>query len=53
MQRPLPAKLEIFTGKDSAFEEPSAPDLLIDTAGQSIEDSVITLLEAVSPQTLV
>ncbi len=39
-----------FTGKDSSFEEPSAPDLLIDTAEQSIEDSVFTLLEAIRSQ---
>lgn len=46
-------QIKNFTGKDSAFEEPSAPDLLIDTVGQSVEDSVITLLEAVRPKTLV
>lgn len=46
-------QIKNFTGKDSAFEEPSAPDLLIDTVGQSVEDSVITLLEAVRPKILV
>lgn len=40
-------EIENFTGKDSAFEEPIAPDLLIDTEGQSVEDSVFTLLESI------
>ncbi len=40
-------EIENFTGKDSAFEEPLAPDLLIDTEGQSVEDSVFTLLESI------
>jgi adenylylsulfate kinase len=40
-------EIENFTGKDSAFEEPVAPDLVIDTEGQSVEDSVFTLLEAI------
>ncbi|MDC1406410.1 adenylyl-sulfate kinase [Akkermansiaceae bacterium] len=36
-----------FTGKDSQFEEPTRPDLIIDTEGQEVADSVTTLLEAV------
>ena len=40
-------EIKNFTGKDSTFEEPTAPDLIIDTEGQSIEDSVFTLLESV------
>ena len=40
-------ELKNFTGKDSAFEEPQSPDLLIETEGQSIENSVFILLEAV------
>jgi len=40
-------EIKNFTGKDSAFDEPSAPDLIIDTADQSIEDSVFLLLEAI------
>lgn len=40
-------EIENFTGKDSAFEEPMAPDLLIDTEGQSVEDSVFALLESI------
>lgn len=40
-------EIENFTGKDSAFEEPAAPDLVIDTEGQSVEDSVFILLEAI------
>ncbi len=43
-------KIKNFTGKDSSFEEPASPDLIIDTADQSVEDSVFTLLEAISPQ---
>ncbi|NWK55143.1 adenylyl-sulfate kinase [Verrucomicrobiaceae bacterium N1E253] len=43
------AKGEIkdFTGKDSSFEQPVAPDLIIDTEDQSVEDSVLSLLEEV------
>ena len=40
-------EIKNFTGKDSAFDEPSAPDLIIDTADQSVEDSVFLLLEAI------
>ena len=40
-------ELKKFTGKDSAFEEPQSPDLLIETEGQSIENSVFILLEAI------
>jgi len=40
-------EIENFTGKDSAFEQPVAPDLIIDTEGQSVEDSVFTLLESI------
>tara|TARA_R110000850_G_scaffold117831_12_gene234489 strand:- start:607 stop:1215 length:609 start_codon:yes stop_codon:yes gene_type:complete len=36
-----------FTGKDSAFEEPSRPDLIIDTEEQSEEESLERLLSAV------
>lgn len=46
-------QIKNFTGKDSSFEEPVAPDLLIDTEGQLIEDSVLTLLEAIRPKLLV
>ncbi len=46
-------EIKNFTGKDSAFEEPVAPDLIIDTEGQSVEDSVFTLLEAVREKTSV
>jgi len=38
-----------FTGKDSAFEEPAAPDVVINTVDQSVEDSVFLLLEAIRP----
>ncbi|MFT5467442.1 MAG: adenylylsulfate kinase [Verrucomicrobiales bacterium] len=39
-----------FTGKDSGFEEPETPDLLIDTEGASIDDSLQQLLAAVEPR---
>ena len=38
-----------FTGKDSSFDEAVAPDLVIETASQSVEDSVFLLLDAVRP----
>ncbi|MFK7911188.1 MAG: adenylyl-sulfate kinase [Akkermansiaceae bacterium] len=40
-------EIDNFTGKGSAFEEPVAPDLLIDTETESVEDSVFALLEAI------
>ena len=36
-----------FTGKDSAFEEPDHPDLLIDTEKENEEESLARLLNAV------
>ncbi len=39
-------EIKDFTGKGSSFEEPSKPDLVIDTETQSVEDSVFNLLEA-------
>lgn len=36
-----------FTGKDSAFEEPSRPDLIIDTEALSEDDALEQLLSAV------
>lgn len=39
-----------FTGKDSGFEEPETPDLLIDTEGASIDESLQQLLAAVEPR---
>ena len=43
------AKGEIkdFTGKQSGFEPPENPDLIIDTESSSIEDSASALLEAI------
>lgn len=38
-----------FTGKDSGFEEPSAPALIIDTENENIEKSVQRLLDYVLP----
>lgn len=43
-------EIENFTGKDSAFEEPAAPDLVLNTGDESVEDSVFALLEAIHPQ---
>ena len=40
-------EIENFTGKDSQFEEPSKPDLIIETEGQEVADSVTILLDAV------
>ena len=39
-----------FTGKDSQFEEPTKPDLIIETEGQEVADSVTTLLQAIDPK---
>ena len=40
-------EIKNFTGKDSSFEEPADPDLIIDTEGQEVSESVTTLLEAI------
>ncbi len=42
-------EIKNFTGKDSAFEQPISPDLVIETENQSVEDSVFALLEAIRP----
>ena len=42
-------KVPDFTGKESGFEEPLNSDLVIDTESQSVEESVETLFEFVSP----
>jgi len=39
-----------FTGKDSGFEEPAAPALVIDTENETIEQSVQRLLDYVLPR---
>ncbi len=39
-----------FTGKDSSFEEPENPDLLIDTEGADVEESLEQLLGNVRPR---
>lgn len=38
-----------FTGKDSGFEEPTDSDLVIDTEAQSVEESLESLFQFVSP----
>lgn len=40
-------EIKNFTGKDSSFEEPADPDLIIDTEGQEVSESVTTLLKAI------
>lgn len=35
-----------FTGKDSSFEEPEDPDLILDTEENSVEDNAFILIEA-------
>ncbi|MCB1133072.1 MAG: adenylyl-sulfate kinase [Verrucomicrobiae bacterium] len=35
-----------FTGRDSSFEPPQAPDLILDTEALSVEDAAFELLEA-------
>lgn len=44
-------EIKNFTGKDSSFEEPENPDLIIDTEGQNISESVTTLLEFIHQKT--
>ena len=39
-----------FTGKESGFDEPENPDLLIDTEAQTVEESLASLLEFVLPK---
>ena len=42
-------EIKNFTGRDSSFEEPASPNLVIDTKNQSVEQSVDDLLQAVRP----
>ena len=44
-------EIKNFTGKGSSFEEPKNPDLIIDTEGQEITESVAVLLEAIHQKT--
>ena len=39
-----------FTGRDSVFEEPERPDLLLNTESQSISEALDTLYHAVLPR---
>jgi adenylylsulfate kinase len=39
-----------FTGRDSIFEEPQNPDLVLDTESLSVEDSVFEILEYLRAQ---
>ena len=38
-----------FTGRDSGFEEPNDSDLVIDTENQTVEESLESLFQFVSP----
>jgi adenylylsulfate kinase len=46
-QKAQNGQLSQFTGKDSAFEEPAHPDLVLDTESASVEDCAFELLEAI------
>jgi len=39
-----------FTGKDSGFEEPESAELIIDTEGATLDQSLATLRDYVSPR---
>ncbi len=43
-------QVQQFTGKDSEFEEPTAPDLVIDTEAEDLEQSLARLHAAVAPR---
>jgi len=43
-------KVKNFTGKDSGFEVPEAPELLLDTEKKSLEECVETLLKFIQNQ---
>ncbi len=43
-------KVANFTGKDSSFEEPESPDIIIDTESQTEEESLDTLWSFVAPR---
>lgn len=40
-------EIQHFTGKDSSFEPPQNPDLVIDTESTTIQDAAFELLEAI------
>lgn len=39
-----------FTGRDSTFEEPAAPDLEIDTEKLSVDEALQLLIDAITPR---
>ncbi|MCH6255750.1 adenylyl-sulfate kinase [Puniceicoccaceae bacterium K14] len=39
-----------FTGKDSGFEEPANPDLVIDTSAESVDESLAKVVALVLPE---
>ncbi len=39
-----------FTGKDSLFEEPNHPDMIIDTESLTIEQSAAALIDRITPR---
>jgi adenylyl-sulfate kinase len=45
----LAGKIRNFTGIDDPFEEPGRPDVVVDTAAESIEESLAAILAAIAP----
>jgi len=43
-------EIKNFTGRDSSFEPPQTPDLILDTEKTTIEDAAFELLEAIRHQ---
>ena len=43
-------EIESFTGRDSVFEPPNAPNLVLDTEHSTVEDSTFELLEFIRPR---
>jgi adenylyl-sulfate kinase len=46
----LAGKIQHFTGIDDPFETPLAPDIVVDTASQSVDASVASILAALAPR---
>jgi adenylylsulfate kinase len=45
-------EIQHFTGRDSVFEPPSEPNLVLDTESLGIDEAVDELLQAIQPSTL-
>ena len=46
----IAAEVAQFTGKDSLFEEPEAPDLVIDTESLSVAEARRAVVDAIAPR---